>query len=100
MIEIIQEDQWVWVIVQDPGENEQFFGQYDEERDVSFIPVFLDKENAQQGLIQLGVMKGHRYECQAIRLEYLKRHTAKNGFMLFVLNEAGEVLEKIEAEGS
>lgn len=32
MSELIQGNPWVWVVVQDPGGNEQFLGQYDEEK--------------------------------------------------------------------
>ena len=37
------EDQWVWVVVQDPGEKEQFLGQHNEQENVSFIPAFHSK---------------------------------------------------------
>jgi hypothetical protein len=33
----IQEDQWVWVVVQDPGKDERFLGQHDEKQDISYI---------------------------------------------------------------
>ena len=35
---MVREDEWVWVVLQDPGENEQFLGEYDEENKTSFIP--------------------------------------------------------------
>jgi hypothetical protein len=41
-------DQWVWVIVQDPGGKEQFLGQHDQQENISFIPAFHSKEEAQQ----------------------------------------------------
>ena len=44
MSKTIQEDQWVWVVVQDPEGNEQFLGQRDETEDISFIPTFLKKD--------------------------------------------------------
>ena len=42
------EDQWVWVVVQDPGGKEQFLGQQDQQENISFIPAFHTKEEAQQ----------------------------------------------------
>ena len=45
---MVRKDEWVWVVLQDPGENEQFLGQYDEEKKTSFIPTFLKKEEALQ----------------------------------------------------
>ena len=96
MPESIKEDQWVWVVVQDPGGNEQFLGQYDQEKDLSFIPTFLRKEEAQQCLPHISREKGRKYEIQAIQFGDLSRRAADNGFMLFILTGAGEVLEKIK----
>lgn len=89
-------DQWVWVVVQDPGGNEQFVGQHDEQEDISFIPVFADKEAGQQGLLSLTRQPGHKYEVQAILREELIKDAAAGGFMIFLLNESGDVLEKIK----
>ena len=96
MSEPIQEKSWVWVWVQDPEGNEQFLGQHDDERDISFIPTFLEKEGAEESLKYLVVDKEKKYEIQAISYKFLASHAAKNGFMIFILNGAGEVLEKIE----
>jgi hypothetical protein len=87
---------WVWVIVLDPGGNEQFLGQHDEEKDESFIPTFLEKEDAVQGAEHLVREAGQSHEVQAIRYEELAQHAAGNGFMLFILDKTGRILEKIE----
>ena len=89
------EDQWVWVIIQDPGEGEQFLGQYNEKEDISFIPAFHSKEEAQQCLLDMPRQRGGKYEVQAILFEELSKDAAAGGFMIFLLNESGEVLEKI-----
>ena len=34
MSKLIGKDQWVWVVVQDPGGDEQFLGQYDHRTDI------------------------------------------------------------------
>ena len=96
MSTLIKKDQWVWVVVQDPGGNEQFLGQHDDEKNESFIPVFLEKEEAQQGLNFLVSEKGKKYEVQAIQYTDLVERAAEHGFMLFMLSGAGEVLEKIK----
>ena len=96
MSKLIRGNPWVWVVVLDPGENEQFLGQHDKEKDVSFIPTFLEKEGALQSLKLLSREQGHKYEVQAIQYEDLAHNANENGFMLFVLNGAGEILEKIE----
>ena len=96
MTEPIKNDQWVWVVVQDPERNEQFLGQYDEKKDESFIPVFLEKITAQIGLDYLVREKGHKYEIQAILFEELVHHAAENGFNVYVLNGSGHIMEKIK----
>lgn len=95
MNESIKNEQWVWIIVQDPGKDEQFLGQYDEENDTSFIPVFLKKEDALQGmnLLKRDIFK--TYEAQAIIYEDLLNESEKKNFKLFILSSKGEILEKI-----
>ena len=92
----IKDDQWVWVVVQDPEGNEQFLGQRDEAKDISFIPTFLEKEAALQCMNHLALERGHKYEVQAILYEDLLPKAVEAGFRLLVLNESGEVLEKID----
>lgn len=97
MSKLIKDDQWVWVVIQNPGGNEQFLGQKDEEKGISFIPTFLEKEEAEQGLTLMTREKGSKYEVHGILFEDLSERASENGFMLFVVNGKGEVLEKIEA---
>jgi len=96
MGKVIRGNPWVWVVVLDPGENEQFLGQYDQEKEVSYIPTFLEKEQALQSLEHLAREQEHKYEVQAIQYEDLARNAAENGFTLFILNAKGEILEKIK----
>ena len=96
MSELIQGNPWVWVVVQDPEGDEQFLGQRDEEKGESFIPTFLEKEEALKCINLLSTEKGRKYEVQAIQYEELARSSAEHGFMLFILNAKGEILEKIK----
>lgn len=89
-------DQWVWVVVQDPGGNEQFLGQHDQQEDISFIPAFINKEAAQQCFLNLTRQPGHKYEVQAILREELLKDAAAGGFLIFLLNENGDVQERIK----
>ncbi len=91
-----QKDKWVWVVVQNPGGQEQFLGQYDKQEDISFIPTFHSKEEAQQCFMNMARQKDSKYEVQAILFEELAKEAAASSFMIFLLNEAGEVLEKIK----
>lgn len=90
-----KEDLWVWVIVQDPERDERFLGQHDEEQGVSFIPVFLEKEQAQNALPHLARDRSLKYQPQAIFYADLASHAAGNGFQLYLLDEEGRILEKI-----
>ena len=92
----IKDEQWVWVVVQDPEGNEQFLGQRDETKDISFIPTFLQKEAALQCMNHLALERGHKYEVQAILYEELLPKAKEQGFLLLVLNESGEILDQID----
>jgi hypothetical protein len=96
MKNVRDEDQWVWVVVQDPGGKEQFLGQQDQQENISFIPAFHSKEEAQRCFMNMARQKGPKYEVQAILHEELLKDAAAGGFMIFLLNENGDVLEKIK----
>lgn len=91
----IKEDQWVWIIVYGQEGNEQMLGQHDSEADISFIPCFLTKEDAINGLGHLTKNINFTYSMQAILYEDLKRYSRDNGMMVFVLKPSGEIMEKI-----
>jgi hypothetical protein len=95
MDNIPKDDQWVWVLIQNPGENEQILGQHDKDRDRSFIPVFLEKEAAQKCYHFLARDAGIKDEFQAMIYEDLARHAADNDFLIFTLGASGEILETI-----
>ena len=95
MSKLVKDDEWVWVVIQDPGGNEHFLGQKDEEKGISFIPTFIEKEEAEQGLKLMAREKGSKYEVHAILFEDLSERASENGLSLFVVNGKGEVLEKI-----
>ena len=86
---------WIWIVVQNPGSDEQFLGQHDQDQDISFIPAFFEKEDAQQCLIHMATQKGDKYEIQAVLFGELTKDAAKNDFMIFMLNADGKILEKI-----
>jgi len=92
----ISPDTWIWVVVQNPGADEQFLGQHDQKQDVSYIPAFFGKDDAQQCLIHMATRREDKYEVQAILFEELAKDAAKNNFMIFMLNGEGKILEKIK----
>lgn len=95
MSNLTERNSWVWVAIQDPGGNEQILGQQDRESDIDFIPAFLEREDAMQAFPHLIREAGKKYEIQAIRFHDLAGQARENGFVLFILNAAGHILEKI-----
>jgi spore cortex formation protein SpoVR/YcgB (stage V sporulation) len=93
----IESTTWLYVAIQKSGSSEQIVGQTDTEHDISYIPAFLNKETAQQAMYQLQLEKKQKYEVQAIIYEDLGLHAAENGFLIFVLDEDGKVLERLPA---
>jgi hypothetical protein len=96
-VESINKLDWIYVVVQAPGENEAFLGQYDEDSDISFIPVFGKKEDAQKCLPLMTRKKAVTYEIQAVLREELLKEAAQGGFFVYALDGAGTILEKIDA---
>ena len=96
----IQATTWLYVAVQKSNAGDQIVGQTDTEHDVSFIPAFLSKESAQQAVFHLQLEKKKTYEVQAIIYEDLAGHAAEGGFVIFVLDEDGKVLERLPAGGN
>ena len=90
-----KDETWLFIIVQNPGGNEEFFGLHEEESDVAYIPAFENKENAQNCLIHLPTQKGNKYEIQAIMYEDLTRDAFANNFLIFLLDEDGKIIDKI-----
>lgn len=92
-------DRWVYVVVQNPGGDERIAGQLDEAHNIAFIPTFKEKEAAQQGLLKMTREKGTRYEVQAILFEDLIQYAVKGPYFIFLLDDAGCVIERYSPEG-
>lgn len=88
---------WLYVAILKNGPDEQIVGQTETEHEIAYIPAFLSKEAAQQAMLHLHLDKKGRYELQAIIYEDLARHAAEGGFVIFVLDEEGKVIERLPA---
>jgi predicted secreted protein len=88
---------WLYVATRKTGNNEQIVGQTDTEHDIAYIPAFRSKETAQQAMFHLHLEKKSNYEVQAIICEDLLRHAREGGFVIFVLDEDGRVVERLPA---
>ena len=95
MHELINENGWVWVFVQDPGKDEQFVGQYFEQEDISFIPAFVDKEEALKCQGRMALDQDRKYEAQAIHFEDLIHQASKNGFVVFLVDGQGKIIDNL-----
>jgi hypothetical protein len=95
MSTLIKKHQWVYVVIQDPNSNPQYLGQHEEDTDISFIPIFLEKEDALMCVNLMTKDKQTSSEVQAVIYEELADHAATAGFRLYLLNKAGEVIKKI-----
>jgi hypothetical protein len=90
----IKADSWVYVLVQDPDSRERIVGQREPEHQISFIPAFMDKEAAMQGVVNLPKDRGHKYEIQAILYEDLERYAVESDFLIFILDDQGRIIDK------
>ena len=95
MSALVKNDQWVYVVVLDPNANPQYMGQQEADSGVTFIPLFLEKEDALMCLNLMATDKDRPYEIQAVLFEELSASAASAGFRLYLLNKAGEIMEKI-----
>ncbi len=86
---------WVYVVVQASGDKEMFLGQHDDETNISFIPVFRQKEDANLCLPLMNKTPTQKYEVQAIHKDDLFDQAAATGFHLYLLDGTGVILNKV-----
>lgn len=91
----ITNETWVYIIVQNPEKNEEFFGLEDEETDVRFIPAFMEKDSAQHCFMNMPRQPGNKYEVQAIIYEDLAAYAKQNGFLIFILDKEGSIQDRL-----
>lgn len=84
---------WVYVLVQNPGADETIVGQIDQEKEITFIPAYIDRESAQQGIFDIPKKSGQKYEIQAIIYEDLERYAGDAQSLIFFLDANGKIME-------
>jgi hypothetical protein len=92
----LENESWIWVIVENSDASAHYLGRHDESSDVSFIPAFFDKDAAQQCLPRIAAEPHSSCEVQAVHFGDLARDAALNGFMIFMLNPDGSIVRKIQ----
>ena len=85
---------WVYVFVCDPGPGETYFGLYNEEEDINFIPVFRTREEANDCFLELPRKKGVKHECQAVHVDEIAEAAEKNGFVVAIVDADGKVIKE------
>ena len=92
----IYKEEWVFIVIQNPGVNEHIAGMQDQETNVDFIPTFKKKEEAAECFINMPREAGNKYEVQAIIFEDLKAYAVENNFIIFFLDKQGKILERVK----
>lgn len=90
-------NEWIYVLVEKSGNDEQIIAQHDTARDIRFIPVYQDRDSAQQGALLLSIQG--IYEIQAVIFEDLLNYAARHKSLIFVLDGQGNVQLKIAPDG-
>jgi hypothetical protein len=65
MSKLVTDESWVWAVIQNPEGEALLVGQHDKENNITFVPVFLEKEEALKCYNLLSLAKGQKYEVQA-----------------------------------
>ena len=91
------DENWYYVIVQNPGTSvEQFVGYKDEKSNSQFLPVFKTREEAQQcfQLIPKDLFNA-KYEIQAVIEDDLLRVSEEQNFKLYLLDGQGSIVDTV-----
>jgi len=91
-----ENDQWVYVAVENPGGEERFVGLHDEEAGISYIPTFETKENALSCLVNMPRREKTKYEVQAVMFDILCQDARQNSFLVFMIDGEGHIVQRIE----
>ena len=94
MTNTINDNDWVYVVVQDPGGNEHYLGQQESDTGVAFIPMFKAKEDALMCIPLMARNKKVKYEAQAVIFSDLKQQAVDSDFKLYLLDSEGRELDK------
>ncbi|OQX24457.1 MAG: hypothetical protein BWK80_20760 [Desulfobacteraceae bacterium IS3] len=95
MSNLVTDESWVWAVIQNPEGEARLVGQHDKENDITFVPIFLEKEEALKCYNLLSLAKGPKYEVQALLYEELVRDAFQNRLIIFIMNGSGEILDKV-----
>ncbi len=94
-------EEWVWIIVCNPGSKETFLGLHDTKDNSQFIPSFATKEDAESCLHGLPTEPGNKYEIQAIHINELQQTAQQEEFLIACVDGNGNIIkEDMQGEDS
>ena len=93
----IAPEKWIYVLVEVIAEVEQIVGRHDTERNIRFIPIFMDRDTAQIGAVRLAIE--NKFEIQAMLLDDLLQYASANQSLIFVMDQQGAILTKMTPDG-
>jgi hypothetical protein len=91
------DENWYYVIVQNPGTSaEQFVGYRDEENDLQFLPIFKTIKEAQKCFKQMPKdLFNAKYEAQAVIEDDLFKISEEQNYKLYILDGEGIVSKEL-----
>ena len=92
MTENAHKQGWVYVFVCNPGPQESFLGLFDAEKNVNVIPVFRNKDEANDCFLTIPREKGKKYELQAVHIEEIQDIADKNEFVVTLVDGEGRLI--------
>ena len=91
MNEAIDKNRWVYILIQNPGDNEEYVAF--EEDGVNFVPAFDTKEEAASWKQRVPGADESKLEVQAFFLTELRRETIERGYRIYILDNQGQKKE-------
>lgn len=87
---------WFYVIIKNPGNEEEFLGFTDERTSEKFLPAFKTKEEAQKcfALMPRDIFN-EKYEAQAVIGEDILMTAQEQGHKVYLLDEKGHILQHL-----
>ena len=87
--------EWVWVIVEKKGQDENLLALEDKEQGIQFIPAFASRDDGLVGRSRLGKREGFEYELEAMRMALVAETARTNRFEVFILDDEGKIVERL-----
>lgn len=92
-----QQADYVWVIVESAGDDENFVGLSDSQSGETFVPVTSERE---QGLMLLGRLpagpQGAKREVEAIHKKRILELAGGEGFSVYLVDQDGKFLGRLD----